>query len=236
MAEVRRNLAGADGDAYYSAPVVTAPPICPPAPERDRPRRSTSARWSARRPAWIALSLLLAVGCRRKLAPALDAGAPQASSSASAVGAGGSVASTEQTWVLARDGDPLELARLCDALGAPTLGEVIADAGSSPDDRATAIRALAFAEDPTPALDETCRLAATGSVETSTLALQTIVQVAPRRRPIEEIEGGAWRRCGDGLFGLLDKTRDPTRRALAIRALAAIAERGAADPKRIPER
>lgn len=144
--------------------------------------------------------------------------------------------STDAPWVLAREGDPLELARLCDAVGAPRLGEIIEDPASSPDDRATAVRAVAFAEDPTPALDPMCKLVISSSVDASTLALQTLVQVAPRRHQIEEIEGGAWRRCGESVLALLEKTRDPTRRTLAIRAAMALAERGALDPKRVPER
>lgn len=183
----------------------------------------------------VALVATCALGCRKKLAPSFDAGVPARTSSEGAGAASGGV-SIEAPWVLAREGDPLELARLCDALGAPRLGEAIEDPASSPDDRATAVRALAFAEDPTPALDPLCKLVTATSVDASTLALQTLVQVAPRRRQIEEIEGGAWRRCGEAVLALLDKTRDPTRRTLAIRAAMALAERGALDPKRVPER
>ncbi len=201
-----------------------------------KPHRPGRKRWR-----WgIVLGLVcLGGGCRRRGAPSADAG-PAASASASAsVGAGAAsaaAASSETPWLLARDGDPLELARLCDAVGATGLADVLEDASASPDDRSTALRALAFAEDPTPGLDAACRLVAAGSVESSTLALQTLVQVAPRRKPIEEVEGGAWRRCGEAVLALLDKTHDPTRRALAIRAARAIAERDALDPKRIPER
>lgn len=178
---------------------------------------------------------MLGLGCRKKLAPSFDAGGT-AAASASDASPGSIEASTEELWLLARDGDPLELARLCDAVGAPRLGETIEAAASSPDDRATAVRALAFAEDPTPALDPLCKLVTASSVDVSTLALQTLVQLAPRRRQIEEVEGGAWRRCGEAVLALLDKTRDPTRRTLAIRASMALSERGALDPKRVPER
>jgi hypothetical protein len=186
----------------------------------------------------VATGVLLALfgsGCRRKLAPSFDAGVAAAPST-SGVRVAAIGVSTEEPWLLAREGDPLELARLCDAVGASRLGEAIDDPASSPDDRATAVRALAFAEDPTPALDSLCKLVTASSVDASTLALQTLVQVAPRRRQIEEIEGGAWRRCGEATLALLEKTRDPTRRTLAIRASMALAERGALDPKRVPER
>ncbi len=194
-----------------------------------------SARQSRRPVLAVALAVALCGGCRKKLAPGFHAAVagPAAASSAGLASVG---ASTDGAWVLARDGDPLELARLCDEVGAPRLGEVIEDPTASPDDRTTAARALAYAEDPTPALDPLCKQVNGGSTDASTLALQTLAQVAPRRRQIEEVEGGAWRRCGEALLSLLDKSRDPTRRELAIRAAAALAERGALDVKRVPER
>ena len=200
-------------------------PAKPPSPGRKR------WRWG------VVLGLAcLGGGCRKRFAASADAG-PAASASATVGGAAPApAASSDAPWLLARDGDPLELARLCDAVGASGLADAIEDAKAAPDDRSTALRALAFAADPTPALDAACKLVVAGSVDSSTLALQTLVQVAPRRRPIEEVEGGAWRRCGEAVLALLDKTHDPTRRALAIRAARAIGERDALDPKRIPER
>lgn len=176
--------------------------------------------------------LVLLCACRKQPAGAQPAGtdasaAPVASASASADRAG---------WEDARTGDPLELARLANREGALALAEVAADVQSSDADRATAIRAIAFVVDPTPALETLARIVSEPSVERSTLALQTLAAVAPKRAPIEEVEPGAWRICADALLKSLATIQGPVRRELAIRALLGLSERGAVARESIPVR
>jgi hypothetical protein len=176
--------------------------------------------------------LVLLCACRKQPTAAqptgTDASTPTvASASASADRVG---------WEDARTGDPLELARLANREGALALAEVAGDAQSSEADRATAIRAIAFVTDPTPALETLARVVTEPSVERSTLALQTIAAVAPKRSPIEEVEPGGWRICADALLKALATIQGPVRRELAIRALLGLSERGAVARASIPVR
>lgn len=192
------------------------------------------ARWLGS-PFLGAVAILLAGTACRKSPPAAaaDAGpttvAAPAPSPAVALGS-----SPDQAWADARSGDPLELARLADVEGADRLGEVALDAQASPDDRATAIRALMFVDDPTPAVEALAKLVTDPLVERSTLALQTLAAVVPKRAPIEELEPGAWRVAGDALLAAIGNIQGPGRREVALRALAALAERGAVQKSAIP--
>lgn len=191
--------------------------------------------------------LLFVTGCPKGKTGLGDAG-PAASTSASAgtssasgsSGFGGAAAllpsSPIDGWGEARTGDPLELARLADREGVHALAEVASSPTAIPDDRTTAIRALAYVDDPTPAVDALTHLATDGPVERSTLALETLAAVAPKRAPIEELDPGAWRTCGEGLLSMLKSLVDPVRRELAIRALIGLADRGAVARTAIPER
>ncbi len=178
--------------------------------------------------------VVVGAGCR-KGTTSTDAG-PAASGSSPGPTVVVESSSSEQAWIEARSGDPLELARLANLEGVYKLAEVAGDEKAAPDDRETAIRAIAFAPDPTPALDTLTRVVTESSVERSTLALQTIAQVAPKRAPIEEVEPGAWRTCGDGLVAALAKMQGAVRRDLAITALRALADRGAVNAASIPPR
>lgn len=195
--------------------------------------------------ALLALAFWLFAGCRRTATSTTDAAVDVPSPAASASPSTGGSSSPERAWIDARPGDPLELARLADLEGALGLAEVATNDQASPDDRATAIRALMFVDDPTPAVEALTRLVsdpavaqgdAHGAVERSTLALQTLVAIAPRRAPIEEVEPGAWRVCGDGLLAALQTIHGAVRRELAIRALHALADRGAVARALIPAR
>jgi hypothetical protein len=110
---------------------------------------------------------------------------------------------------------------------------VAGDAKKNEVDRETAIKALAFVDDPTPSLETLARVAAGGG-STADLALQTIADVAPKQAPIEEAEPTAWRACGEGLLVAAPTIRDATRRKLLIVALLALADRGALDRTAIP--
>ncbi|GAC1372102.1 MAG: hypothetical protein NVSMB47_20230 [Polyangiales bacterium] len=177
-------------------------------------------------------SLALVTSCKR--APtSVDAG-PIASASASVDGALTlENASAERLWVEARDADPLELARLADALGADGLAAIAGDPAKDAGDRASAVRALAYVDDPTPALETLARLAGSGGT-LGDEALETLLDVAPRRAPIEEAEPTAWRSCAQGLLVVAPTVRDAARRRLLVRTLDALADRGAIDPASVP--
>ena len=183
---------------------------------------------------FLVIFLVLGAACRKGATPS-DAG-PAASISPAKPSVVVESSSPEQAWVDARGGDPLELARLANLEGVHRLGEVAGDDKASAEDRDTAIRALAFTPDATPALEVLTKLVADPLVERSTLALQTIARVAPKRAPIEELEPGAWRTCAEGILAALKTIQGSVRRDLAITALRAIADRGAVNPESIPAR
>ncbi len=196
------------------------------------------------RPATLALACLLAwtglvpcmatAGCRRGSSEDPDAATAAASSAPPPVVV--ATASPEIAWQEARSGDPLELARLADLEGVFRLGEVAGDAHASEADRAAAIRALSFVDDPTPALETLTALVVDPVLERSVLALQTLSAVSPVRKPIEELEPDSWRTCAEGLVAALGSIQGATRRELAIRALHGLAERGAIARDRVPAR
>jgi hypothetical protein len=189
------------------------------------------------RSAVVSISVALVVGalcgaCRKKTPESADAGQPAAETGHAVESI--EAAKVERDWTEARDADPLELARLADEVSSEELAAVAGSSTASPEDRATAIRALAFADDPTPALEALTLVAAGASVERSELALETIIEIAPRRAPVEEAEPTAWRTCADGLLAALKVIQGAPRRALAIRALLVLADRGVVEAGAIP--
>ena len=173
------------------------------------------------------------IACRKGNATTSDAGTSASASASVSQETAIEKASTDQKWVDAREGDPLELARVADAIGGDDLAEVAGDAKKNEVDRETAIEALAFVDDPTPALETLARVAAAGG-KTADLALQTIADVAPKQAPVEEVEPTAWRACGEGLLAAAPTIRDVARRKLLITALLALADRGALERSAIP--
>ncbi len=152
--------------------------------------------------------LVSALACKRTTGDAGDAPAPSTSLSAStSTGGGGagssSVSSVASAWVDARELDPLELHRLADRAGVDALVEVAADEHAGADDRASAISALAYVDDPTSALGTLTRLAASGSDARAELALDTLLTVVPIRSLGEESDPTAWRTCGEDLIAAL---------------------------------
>lgn len=195
----------------------------------------------------VFVAMVVATTACRKSPPAGDAGPNGASASGSTPtstqpGQPPSVPSPvgsdspEPGWSEARSGDPLELARLADVEGPDALAEVALDEKASPADRATAIRALMFVDDPSPAVEALAKLVGDSSIDRSTLALQTLASIAPKRLPIEELEPGAWRVAGETLVKALSTIQGPARREIALRALHGLAERGAVAPSAIPAR
>ena len=142
-------------------------------------------------------------------------------------------ASSDRLWVEARGADPLELARLADVMGADGLAAIAGEGRRDAGDRASAVRALAYVDDPTPALETLARLAGSGGLLGSE-AMETILAVAPRRAPIEEAEPTAWSVCAQGLLIVAPTIHDAVRRQLLARTLDALAERGAIAPTSVP--
>ena len=143
-------------------------------------------------------------------------------------------ASTERAWVEARGGDPLELSRLADAVGVDRLAEVLQSPTSNDDDRATAIRAVAYVDDPTPALVPLAELVSPTSTHVADI-VDTLLALAPKRAPIEEVQPDAWRTCAETLLVALKTTPLGARRAQVIRALIVLADRGAIDRALVPD-
>ncbi len=139
-------------------------------------------------------------------------------------------------WLAARDEDPLEKARLAEAVGA---AELLAGVGDGGDTAETALAALPFADDAEIALGPLADRIATPDASGATSRrriLATILAIAgqPRRqREPLDLEGG--RRCGQVLLRLAaDASLPREERALAVSAARALAERRYVDPARIP--
>lgn len=203
-----------------------------------------SARSVARAVALVlAATTLFAAGACRKSNGGVDAGPSPSISASSSAPAAVRIerASRERAWVEARSGDPLELARLCDAVGVDELAHVAEDDSAAPADRSTAIRAMAFADDPSGGVETLLRIAldpAPGaeSYELGTLALQTLAAIAPRRHAVEETDPDAWVTAAGFLKKAISVTEEPTRRELMLRTLIGLADRGAVDRQSLPPR
>ncbi|MFI5296996.1 MAG: hypothetical protein ACHREM_02770 [Polyangiales bacterium] len=204
------------------------------------------------RRAVAALTLIALVACRRGDASSSLSSAPSSSSSSSLSASSSSSPSSSPSssvvsaedersrrWREAKSADPLELARLADAEGVDGLLDAIdesTDSGpaASEDDRLTALRAIAFVDDPTPALDALTKLALGKAIERSTIALQTLAAVASKRAQREEDDVEAWRRCADALIASNASFANGARRELLLRTLLGLADRGAIDRAKVP--
>lgn len=197
------------------------------------------------RPLARALVCTVVVACHRGAATTAGDAAIAAPSSppAAATSASSTPAPLEderaRRWREARSGDPLELARLADVEGCDGLLDALddADAGApaaNEDDRLTALRALAFVDDPTPALDALTRAALGRSSDGATVALQTLASITPKRAQREEDDTDAWKRCGDALLAGSAAFTVGARRELWMRALLGLADRGAIDRAKVP--
>lgn len=189
--------------------------------------------------------LVLAAACspsRRETAASPSATASAAAQSASvtpeAAAATAMARATTQRasdprWLAARDEDPAERMRLAAAEGAAGLLEAIGDGGEI---AATALLALPYAEDAEAALGKLGSLAQAAPPEQRASVLAAILAIAgqPRRsREPLDLEGA--RACGEAMIALaarVDASRED--RASAVSAARALAEKGYADPRRIP--
>jgi hypothetical protein len=185
----------------------------------------------------LVAALSLVVGCspsRRETtaspsatASAAIAGAPAASPTAS------SARASDARWIAARDEDPAAVMRLAAVEGASGLLDGLADGGET---AATALRALPHADDADVALGRLGALLAAAPGEQQAALLTTILAIAGEpRRQREALDPEGARSCFEALIALAARA-DARRenRVIAVSAARALAEKGSADPRRIP--
>ena len=140
---------------------------------------------------------------------------------------------SDPQWIAAREEDPAERMRLAAAEGAAGLLEAIGDGGEI---AATALLALPYAEDAEAALGRLGSLAQAAPQEQRGPLLAAILVIAGQpRRSREALDPEGARACGEAMISLssrVDASREE--RASAVSAARALAEKGYADPRRIP--
>jgi len=162
--------------------------------------------------------------------PALDAGAPAPTPPPV------NPRLHDPRWLAARDADPLEKARLAEAVGAAELLAGVGDGGETAD---TALAALPFSDDAEIALGPLAdRIAPPGAVDGALRRrlLTVILAIAGQpRRQRDPLDPEGARRCGQVILRLAADASLPREdRALAVSAARALAERRYVDPARIP--
>lgn len=140
---------------------------------------------------------------------------------------------SDPRWLLARDADPAERARLAVEVGAAGLLEGVEDGGEI---EATALAALPFADDAEIALGRLAEITLEVGPTRRRSLLGAILAVAGQpRRQRDPLDPEGVRRCGQILLRLA-ATADLARpdRVLAVSAARALAEKGYVDPAKIP--
>lgn len=134
-------------------------------------------------------------------------------------------------WAHAADGDADDLERLYAYVGSDALME----AASTPARHLVAIRALAWADDFV-ALPFLASIAASGTDEEASAALESVVAIASRPRRSTDPEDAIELRTGlTSLLALAkEPTRPPRRRTLAVRALRLFVDRGWVPRSEVP--
>jgi hypothetical protein len=140
---------------------------------------------------------------------------------------------SDPRWVRAKDEDPLERARLAEAVGAAELLLGVEDGGEVAE---TALAALPFADDADLALGKLGSKALSAAPPELSPLLEAILAIAGRpARPREPLDPEGARACGEAMVTIASRTSLPREpRALAVSAARALAERGFVDPARIP--
>ena len=186
--------------------------------------------------------MLLAAACspsRRETAASPSATASAAAVSATPTTTAVAAARTpgqragDPRWIAARDEDPAEQMRLAAAEGAAGLLEALEDGGET---TATALLALPYAEDAEAALGRLGSLAQAADPPRRGPLLAAILAIAGQpRRSREPLDPEGARACGEVVISLASRIDAPREeRAMAISAARALAEKGYADPRRIP--
>jgi hypothetical protein len=139
---------------------------------------------------------------------------------------------TDPRWILAASEDPLEKARLAVAVGAAELLRGVEDGGETAD---IALAALPFADDGEVALGRLGELIGAASPGRARILAAILGVAGQPRRQREGIDPDGARRCGLALIALAaDRGAPREERAMAVSAARALAEKGLADPARIP--
>jgi hypothetical protein len=139
---------------------------------------------------------------------------------------------SDARWLAARDEDPAALMRLAASEGAAGLLDGLDDGGET---AATALRALPHADDAEAALGRLgARAAAAGEQRGPLLATILAIAGEPRRQR-EALDAEGARSCGEAMISLASRADVPREeRAIAVSAARALAEKGYADPRKIP--
>lgn len=182
----------------------------------------------------IAAALLLAAACSpRRRETALSPSTTASAASARAQAQAPSPRASDPRWLAARDEDPAERMRLAAAEGAAGLLVGFEDGGEI---AATALRALPYADDAETALGRLGQAALVAPPTQLGAVLEAILAIAGQpRRSREALDPEGARACGEALISLAARAsvaRDE--RATAVSAARALAEKGDADPRRIP--
>jgi hypothetical protein len=187
------------------------------------------------------LSLLVGVvaglgACGKSTAPSARSTSASASVLATAPAAGEEDVSRPMDaresaqWAQAKEGDPEELMRLADLVGCEGLRE----RASQPELQMTALRAAAYCVDFTE-LPWLARVATEGRDDEARAALEAAVDLAARPRHATDPDDAEELHAGCGALLALARSNAPKeRRALAIRALRMLSERGCAKRSDIP--
>jgi hypothetical protein len=180
--------------------------------------------------ALLALSFFGLASCHRSNQNALDAAPPPKLNSEAEKE---SERTKDDMWRRARDGDPIDLARLADREGAGGLLEGLEEGGSI---GRTALEALPFADDSEAALQRLGQILRQIDPGESGPIVRTITGIALRpRRQTEPIDPPGLRACALALLDVAQKTSlAKSVRAPAISALRLLSERSAIDAGMIP--
>jgi hypothetical protein len=145
-----------------------------------------------------------------------------------------SARASDARWIAARDEDPAALMRLAASEGAAGLLDGLDDGGET---AATALRALPHADDAEAALGRLgARAAAAATSEQRGPLVATILAIAGEpRKQREALDAEGARSCGEAMIALASRADLPREdRATAVSAARALAEKGYADPRKIP--
>lgn len=181
-------------------------------------------------------AVMLASACspsRRETAASPSATVSAAAVAGTTAAKAPSARATDARWLAARDEDPAASMRLAAVEGAAGLLDGVEDGGET---TAVALRALPFAEDAESALGRLGALLAGMPGEQQGPALAAILAIAGEpRRQREALDAEGARSCGEALISLASRADLPREnRAIAVSAARALAEKGYADPRKIP--
>lgn len=141
---------------------------------------------------------------------------------------------SDPRWIQARDEDPLERARLAEAVGAAELLLALDDGGLIAE---TALAALPFADDADIALGPLGIRALVAAPPELLPLLEVILAIAGKpARPREPLDPEGARACAEAMLTIASRMTLPREpRALAVSAARALAEKGfVEDRARIP--